>query len=413
MVQRYALAGAGHRGVGMFAGPLVRDYADVAELVALFDRNSRRIRAANDLLGTSIPGYTDFDRMIAEAKPDCVIVATMDSTHHDFVVRSLDAGCEAITEKPMAIDEEKVRAILAAEQRTGRQVRVSFNARYGAATEETKKLLNDGVIGDLISVDFAEYLDTSHGADYFRRWHRRKENSGGLLLHKASHHFDQLNWWIDSDPETVFAMGATRFYGPTVQERGERCLNCQYARSCRFYLDLRADARLKALYLDAEGEDGYYRDRCVFADEIDTEDTLVVTVRYANGVLLSYSLVAFSPYEGQRIGFNGTKGRIDVNRITRYHGLGADGSLGIQSLGAPGIQVNPMFGRPYTVEVEERKGTHGGSDERIRNHLFRADTPDPLAQRAGSRAGAMSTLVGAAANISMAKGIPVQIADLR
>ena len=50
-------------------------------------------------------------------------------------------------------------------------------------------------------------LDTVHGADYFRRWHRDKKNSGGLLVHKSSHHFDLVNWWIGDVPARVYARG--------------------------------------------------------------------------------------------------------------------------------------------------------------------------------------------------------------
>ena len=217
---------------------------------------------ANRRLGTEISTYTDYGRMLAASRPDVVIVCTVDSTHHTFILGALEAGCDAIAEKPMTTTAENVRRILEAERRTGHTVRVSFNARYGAATERLKGLLGDGVIGELISVDFAKFLNTSHGADYFRRWHRQKAGSGGLLIHKATHHFDQINWWIGSDPETVYAMGDTRFYGPTRQERGERCLTCTHTATCPFYLDLSANENLKALYLQAEGEDGYYRDRC-------------------------------------------------------------------------------------------------------------------------------------------------------
>ncbi len=413
MRKRYALVGVGSRGFGMFARPLVRDFADVAELVALCDVNVHRMALANQRLGTNIPTYTDFDAMLRAVRPEVVIVCTVDGTHHHFILRALEAGCDVITEKPMTTTAENVRAILEAQRRTGRTVRVSFNARYGAPTEALKRELLRGTVGELISVDFTEYLDTEHGADYFRRWHRRKANSGGLLIHKATHHFDQLNWWIGSDPELVYALGARRFYGPTRTERGERCLTCAYTAGCPFFLDLRANENLRALYLEAEGEDGYYRDRCVFADEIDIEDTLVVSIRYANGVLVNYALYAFMPYEGQRIGFNGRRGRMEVDLVDRYHGLDAQGRLAVYRLDVrPDVRVSPLFGRPYTIPVEEREGGHGGADERIREHLFRADTPDPLGQVAGSWAGAMSVLIGVAANRSIATGQPVRIAEL-
>ena len=414
MIKRYALVGVGSRGFGMFARPLVEDFADVAELVALCDINTHRMNLANRRLGTRIPTFTDFSEMLATARPDTVIVCTVDGTHHRFTIRALEAGCDVITEKPMTTTASNVRAILEAEQRTGRTVRVSFNARYGASTEALYELLREGVIGEIISVDFAEYLNTSHGADYFRRWHRRKENSGGLLIHKATHHFDQLNWWIGADPEVVYAVGDRRYYGPTRQERGERCLTCPHTQGCEFYLDLCANENLKALYLDAEAEDGYYRDRCVFADEIDIEDSMVVAIRYTNGVLVDYALNAYMPYEGQRIGFNGAQGRLEIDLVSHYHQPNELGILEVLPMDVPPVvRVNPLFAQPYKVPVEQRKGGgHGGADAGIRAHLFRENVPDPLCQVAGSRAGAMSVLIGAAANQSIASGMPVKIADL-
>ncbi|MFP3897343.1 MAG: Gfo/Idh/MocA family protein [Anaerolineales bacterium] len=414
MKERYALVGVGNRGFGMFARPLVEDFSDVAALVGLCDRNRQRMDLANHRLDADIPTYTDFQEMLAATQPDTVIVCTVDGTHHRFIIKALEAGCDVITEKPMTTTAERVRAILAAEEHSGRTVRVSFNARYGAPTETTYRLLREGAIGEILSADFTEFLNTSHGADYFRRWHRRKENSGGLLIHKASHHFDQLNWWLDAEPRTVFAMGSRRFYGPTRESRGERCLTCSYADTCPFYLDLRADDKLRALYLEAEDEDGYYRDRCVFDEEIDIEDTVVVNVRYANDVLVNYALTAYAPYEGQRIGFNGTEGRLEVDLVDAYHRRNEEGVLEVQPMDIPRVvEVNPLFEAPYQVPIAARgEGGHGGADARIRAHLFREDVPDPLHQVAGSRAGALSALMGVAANRAMATGQPVEMEEL-
>ncbi|MBN1400177.1 MAG: gfo/Idh/MocA family oxidoreductase, partial [Anaerolineae bacterium] len=161
------------------------------------------------------------------------------------------------------------------------------------------------------------------------------------------------------------------------------------------------------------GEDGYFRDRCVFSGEIDIEDTMAVVIRYANGVLVNYALNAYLPCEGQRIGFNGSEGRLEVDLVDRYHGPDEQGQWRVYPLGvAPTIHVYPRLGQPYEVPVEEREGEHGGADARIREHLFRPETADPLSQRAGSRAGALSTLIGVAANRSIASGEPVDIRTL-
>jgi predicted dehydrogenase len=428
MKKRYALVGVGSRGMGMFAQPLGRDFADVAELVALCDHTPRRLALAVEQLTPLLaPGsaplavYTDYAAMLAEVCPEVVIVCTVDATHHQFIIPALEAGCAVITEKPLTTTAENARAILAAERRSGLPVRVSFNARYGAAEEALYQALRAGVIGDILSADYAEFLDTYHGADYFRRWHRQKANSGGLLVHKATHHFDQLNWWIGAAPVAVHAFGQRRFYVPErhpagladQQPHGERCLTCAYTATCPFFLDLRAEENLRALYLEAEGEDGYIRDGCVFSASTDIEDSMAVAIRYENGVLVNYALNAFAPYEGQRIGFNGTQGRLEVDLINRYHGLDAQGRLSEYAMGEPPVlRVSPLFGRPYTLPVEQRHGTHAGADERIRIHLFRPEVPDPLAQKADARAGAMAALIGIAANQSIATGQQVRIADL-
>jgi len=413
MKTRYALVGVGSRGMGMFARPIRQEFGDVAELVGLCDRNALRLALAQRQLGLEIPTYTDFGRMLAETRPDVVIVCTVDATHRQFTVAALEAGCDVITEKPMATTPEAVRAIRETEIRTGHSVHVSFNARYGAPTEKLYELLRAGTIGQILSAEFTEYLNTSHGADYFRRWHRRKENSGGLLIHKATHHFDQLNWWLGADPQTVYAQGGLRYYGPTRKERGERCLTCEYQASCPFCLDLASHERMRTLYLECEADDGYFRDRCVFADDIDIEDTLSVTIRYENDVLVTYSLCAYAPYEGQRISFNGTLGRIEIDLVREYHRSDETGQLAVLPMDVPlQVRVNPLFGAPHDVPISERTGGHGGADERIREHLFRPGTPDPLNQIAGTRAGAMSVLIGAAGNISIATGQAVRIADL-
>jgi predicted dehydrogenase len=77
--------------------------------------------------------------------------------------------------------------------RTGRNCRVTFNYRYSPPRTQVKDLLMAGTIGDVLSVDFHWMLNTLHGADYFRRWHSRKEFSNGLMCHKATHHFDLVN----------------------------------------------------------------------------------------------------------------------------------------------------------------------------------------------------------------------------
>ena len=272
--RRFVQIGLGGRSK-MYSSAVIEKYADCCEMVAFSDLNEGRLKLAIDGArekGASVPGYAarDFDRMVAETRPDCVIVTTRDCFHDQYICRAMELGCDVITEKPMTTDDAKCQSILDMQARTGRRCTVTFNYRYSPPRTQVKDLLMSGVIGEVLSVDFHWLLDTHHGADYYRRWHRNKANSGGLMVHKATHHFDLVNWWLSSVPATVFALGHRRFYTPRTADRlgltnrAERCHGCPEAGKCTFNLDLAGNENLKKLYLDNEQYDGYLRDQCVF-----------------------------------------------------------------------------------------------------------------------------------------------------
>lgn len=400
---RTALVGTGSRGCSMWGSSLANDYSAYIEFVGLCDKNQGRVETGKRLIGASCPTYTDFEKMMSETKPALLIVTTMDATHHEFIIRGLELGADVITEKPLTTDEKKVQAILDAEKRTGRNCRITFNYRYSPHRAKIWELLKAGEIGELTSVDFHWYLDTSHGADYFRRWHRLTECSGSLWVHKASHHFDLLNWWTDSDPESVYALGDLNFYGKNGKYRAENCRSCRHTGECKFYFDIMKDSYYKQLYVDNEKYDGYLRDGCVFRNDINIFDKMAATIRYKNGVQVSYSLTAYSPYEGYRIAFNGTKGRIDA-WIQESHP--------VSDVNYDEIVVARNFSRREYIHIPFGTSGHGGGDKLLKDQIFVPGTPDPFKQCAGTRDGAFACLVGIAARGSIATGKPVDIASL-
>jgi predicted dehydrogenase len=333
-----------------------------------------------------------------------VIITTVDGTHWRYIVRALELGCDAISEKPMCTNEEQCQAILDAAKRTGRKVTVTFNARHGREDKRVKQLLMEKAVGDVVSVDFHEYLDTSHGADYFRRWHYLKENSGTLLVHKASHHFDQANWWLNSTPTEVSAYGELKVYGRNGTFRSTHCRVCPFKQQCKFYWDITKSERMKEMYTDCESEDGYLRDACLFRENCNIYDTMSVRVKYENDVMLTYTANTYQPFEGQAIAFNGTKGRLDAN-----HFGGGGYSQGE-------VRLTRAFGKSEVIRdfEERREGGHGGSDTSIQDLVFRGKPdPDPLGLRADLRAGAFGSLIGIAAYHSIERGgETVKISDL-
>lgn len=399
------MVGTGGRGIGMWGTSVQAEYNDILEFVGLCDPNPGRVAYAREKMKVDCPVFTDFDQMIKETKPDTLIVTTTDSTHHEYIIKGLDSGLTVISEKPMTTDEKKCQAIFDAERRSGNKLIVTFNMRYTPYVQQIWELLRAGEIGDIKSVDLNWYLDTSHGASYFRRWHGEKDIGGTLLVHKASHHFDCLNYWMDSEPEEVFAYGSLDYYGKKNSPISDsNCRPCPHKDQCNFYWDITKDKGSMDLYVEHEKHDGYLRDGCVFRKEIDIYDTMAVQYKYANGVPVNYSLTAFAPYEGYRLAINGSKGRLDA-------WIKSSSPTGVPSYQE--ITITNLFGNVNTIQVIPQTGGHGGSDPRLKDKIFRyPESPDTYKQSAGSRDGAMSSLIGIAARNSIETGKIVKIADL-
>jgi predicted dehydrogenase len=401
--KRMALVGTGIRAAEMWTKPVLENYGQYVEFVGLCDINPGRVETVRKYMGVNCPTFTDFEKMMAETRPDTLIVTSVDAIHHQHIIRGMELGANIITEKPLTIDEDKCREILNAERRTGRNVTVTFNYRYSPHRQKIWELLRSGAIGTITSVDFHWYLDVYHGADYFRRWHRLREKSGSLLVHKATHHFDLLNWWIASDPVEVYATGALEFYGAKGPYRSDTCRGCPHTGQCPFYFDITKDKNLMRLYVDNEKYDNYKRDGCVFREDINIFDKMAATIRYANQVHVSYSLTTYSPYEGYRIAFNGTKGRLEawIKERQPWEDEPVDE-----------IQLTTNFGKREIIRISNREDGHGGGDERMKDKIFLPGQQDPYRQSAGTRDGAFSILVGIAARKSIDTGKPVRIADL-
>lgn len=421
--KRYAIVGVGGRS-SFFYTAIATDYRATSCVVALCDTNQTRMNYANSRLSAlghgAVPTFpaADFDRMIEATRPDEVIVTTIDRTHDRYIVRALELGCDVVTEKPMTIDAPRCLDIFSAVERTGRSVRVTFNYRYAPHNTKVFELLRSGAIGTVTSVHFEWLLNTSHGADYFRRWHRDRRNSGGLLVHKSTHHFDLVNFWLQTRPLSVYAQGDLRFYGrENAERRGvtefySRARGSEAARRDPFALHLETVPTLKALYLDAEHEDGYYRDQSVFGDGISIEDTMSVLVRYRNGAVMTYSLTAYAPWEGFRVSFNGTGGRLEVEVVENsYVNSGGDQSLE-GSVERRSIVLRPLFAPPREIDIGESRGAHGGGDSVLLQDLFGEPVTDEYMRAASHIDGAASILTGIAANKSIATGQVVYVDDI-
>lgn len=415
--KRFAICGLSTRGVYHFVLPLIgknweggTNFNDRAELVAILDLDKKRVETFERKVGINVPYFAanSFPKLLAETKPDVVIAVGPDYTHCDHVVGALEAGCDAIAEKPMVINCEQVRRVKAAEKKSGRSVKVAFNYRYQPTMKALKKLILDGKLGRIINVEFIYNLDTWHGSSYFYRWNRDRARSGGLSIHKGCHHFDLLNWLIADAPAEVCAFGGLNYYGPkgALRPRGakgkplspvEEKKNCPVFK--KHYAskldpasnDIRTGWDQFGLPLDAQ----YPPDkrRYIYDDEIQIEDTYNAIIRYRNGVSVSYSCNFCTPWEGYILAINGTGGRAEVSDHTDPDPTGKSLAHGTQP-----ITYYPLFGGKKLIQVQTVAGGHGGADFKIQEDLL--DGPSAESRKlditAGSEAGGYAVAIGEA-----------------
>jgi len=423
--QKVALVGTGSRGTSLYGKFLLEEYGDMVEFVGLCDINPGRVKYAQDLLGVNCNTYTDFDKMLDKEDIDMLMVTTVDSTHDEFIIKGLDKNINVVTEKPMTTDEKKCQAIIDAQRRSKGKLIMAFNYRYGQVFTKLKDMIAQKEVGDLVSVDLNWYLNTYHGADYFRRWHGLREKGGTLLLHKSAHHFDLLNWFIGSDPLEVHAYGALEKYGKNNSFRGDNCRSCDFTDQCEFYWDITKKERYMKMYVENEKYDGYERDNCLYREEIDIFDKMVVQIKYANNVQVSYSLTTYSPFEGFRIAFNGKDGRLETYEGIPWRVAGAEedqskihdkemdqSSHTREKTKYHEIVSQRNFEDYKRIEFPYVRSGHWGGDKLMFDEIFRGKNSFDLNHAANVRDGSMAVLIGIAARISIDEGRAVKIADL-
>jgi predicted dehydrogenase len=433
---RYAFVGTGDR-AELYFGAVIGPYADVARAVALCDTNRVRLAHYRRLHAERLPGAAlpaaypaaDFPALLRDHGSATLVVTTPDWTHAGYITAALDAGWRVVAEKPLTTDTEGCRAIADAAARSDADLVMTFNYRYSPRNTAVRELIATGAVGVVTSVTFEWLLDTGHGADYFRRWHREKRYSGGLFVHKASHHFDLVNWWLDDLPRDVYAVGSRRVYGAD---------GAAAAAPEAFRLDLHSTPRLAAMFGPAAtADDGYVRNRGVTEPGVDIEDNLSALVTYEGGALLTYALNAHAPWEGYRVGINGTAGRLELEvveraavalapdavdpSVERPHRAGpanpidstdSEGQGGAARTPGTRLLVQRHWDTARKVAVTEHGGPHGGGDALLLDDVIRGTAPDPLGRRAGLADGLRAVLVGAAANRSLECGRAVALAEL-
>jgi predicted dehydrogenase len=422
-MKKFAVCGVSNRGIHGYIKPMSTTFTEVAGIVALLDTDPVRFRVCAESVpgidGIPTYGESEFDRMIDETQPDVVLVTSVDATHARYILKALERDVNVIVEKPMVTTGEDCRRVMNAEAASSASVTVTFNARYPAAHQKIKELIVSGAVGRVTSARLNWDIDTYHGASYFKRWNREREKSGGLSIHKATHHFDLVGWLIDQAPVEAFAYGALNYYGADGEMNprkvdGRHCGDCPDIEDCRYVMRWSTRSRNVAVADDHLGTvrggntyTGYRPDACIFDSTIDIEDSYAATVQYDRGAFLSYAADFSAPYEGHHLVVSGTRGRIEYQT---YH---APNRTPFATPAVEHVDYFPIFGGRERITVVTRSGGHGGADaELLEDLILGVDEHRPFAILAGSDEGARAVALGEAVWRSARENRPVRIPDL-
>lgn len=431
--RRYALAGLSTRSIYHFALPLLgmvsadavgNDFSSHSELAGILDCDEQRVHSFLRQIGKKIPVYgaMEMERMVRESGASVVLVGTPDYVHLENIITALEAGCDVVVEKPMVISTVQARAVREAEARTGKHVTVAFNYRYAPLNQAIKRLILAGRIGRVTSVELTYNLDTFHGSSYFYRWNRERRYSGGLNIHKCCHHFDLVNWFLDDSPEEVFAHGRLNYYGAAGAlrpraESGVPLTSAVEKEACPVFQKHYAGKLEPSSNAIRTGWDGFNlpsdvqyppeQPRYIYDETIDIEDTYSVSARYAMGALLTYSCNFCTPWEGFRLGINGTSGRIEAESRTNPDPTGQTGP----AAGVRKLSVLDLWGGVDHIPVPEPQGGHDGADPIIQRDLFEgiSENARDLNLVAGSYEGGLAVAMGEAVWLSIRDNQPVPI----
>jgi predicted dehydrogenase len=366
-----AVVGAGDRGTNYAAWALAKP--DRARVVAVAEpHNLRRERFAAGHRVDHV--HRDWRDLVAAGRvADAVVIATQDAMHLEPTLAFADLGYHILLEKPIAPSETDCRRIVAAVRRAGVLFAVGHVMRYTRYTRTVKSLVDDGRLGDVISVQHLEPVGFWHYAHSFVRgnW-RNQERSTFMLLAKSCHDLDWLGYVVGRPIRRVASFGALTHFTPDNRPDGaaDRCLDCAVEAGCpysakRFYFDrLRGGRHGWPLHvvvdepteaaLTAALRDGPYG-RCVYTCDNDVVDHQVVALEFDGGLTGTFTMTGFT--EG------------GLHRQTRIFGSHGE-------LVGDGDTIRLYDFRSGTAEVIDARGDsddgHGGGDAGLMDGFVRA-----------------------------------------
>lgn len=277
--------------------------------------------------------FTTWEHVFQRPKfADAIIITTPDDLHYGPCMEALKLGYDVLLEKPISPSEKECRDILALAKKTGRIVAVCHVLRYAPYFIQLRELIQSGAIGELVSIQHLEPIGYDHMAHSYVRgnWHNSKQTTP-IILAKSCHDLDILRWLVGKPSKSIQAFGDVKWFRNENAPAGStaRCTDgCAVESTCPYSAVEHYQRRRSRVYaLDLPDDRTTWDEvilqklkttnfgRCVYRMENDQPDHYIANILFEKNITASFSMEAFTSYEGRRTRVMGSTGDIvgDMN----------------------------------------------------------------------------------------------------
>lgn len=328
------LIGAGGRGTTYtnIMGERPEKYEVVAVAEPIEDRREyakNKHSIPDDMCFTSWEPLLEMDKIA-----DIAVIATMDRMHYEPSLKAIEKGYNLLLEKPAAPTPEECFGIARAAQEKGVKVLVCHVLRYNPFYRTLKNLIDDGAVGDIISIHADECVGNLHQSHSFVRGNWGNEfDSSTMLLQKCCHDMDVLQWLMGKECKRVHSFGSLTYFTKKNAPEGspEYCIDgcphqgkCLYDATKIYSMEHPGWYKGHALRKANPTEEDYENllkntqyGKCVYKCNNTVVDHQVVNLEFEDGATVSFNMNAFNK-GGRHIRIMGTKGELsgDAGKTT-------------------------------------------------------------------------------------------------
>ena len=156
-------------------------------------------------LSDSVKKYEDYKEMLEKEKPELVAIATESGKHAPIALDCIEAGCNIIIEKPIALSMHDARAIIEAGKKKGVKVCANHQNRFNKSVQKIREAYLKKRFGRLFYG--TAHIRWNRGWEYYSRapWRGTWAQDGGALMNQCIHNIDLLRWMMGGKVSEVMA----------------------------------------------------------------------------------------------------------------------------------------------------------------------------------------------------------------